>query len=533
MLDNFTYAITTVTFPATSTFTGAGNWTNAGNWSNGLPGETTDVTIDGAVTVDDVVECNNMTISTSGAVTVSAGPIAGLIVNGNLLIESDVSGTGSFIGSIADYDITGTQTVQRYITGAAEAWHLLSSPVAAQAISGDFTPVGTFADLTGYDTYAWDEPTETWMNQKVAGNNITAFTPGQGYLVAYQAANPTKTFTGALNQGNYLRPLTVSGAGDYGFANLAGNPYPSSIDWKSASGWDKSSLAVDAGGVNMYIWNQISANYGVYNDALPGDAGTNGAGRYIAPMQGFFVIAASVGNLSIDNAARVHNTQAWLKSGNDNSLRLSVTAPAGLGSDEMLLDFGHATSVGGAEKWNSFVATAPALSTPKDGENYSISFLTSVSDNPLVPVAFKAGVDGSYSITADFNTAAFSSVTLLDNQTGSTQNMKVNPVYTFVAATADDANRFTLHFSPVGIDTPTSGEAIHVYAANGNIYLSKLNHADAQVKVYNLTGQLMLLGNASDNELTVLNAKSLPNGVYIVTVTDGSQVVSRKVIIRK
>jgi hypothetical protein len=36
--------------------------------------------------------------------------------------------------------------------------------------------------------------------------------------------------------------------------NLIGNPYPSSIDWKSGTGWLRTDLVVSGGGYDMWIW---------------------------------------------------------------------------------------------------------------------------------------------------------------------------------------------------------------------------------------------------------------------------------------
>jgi hypothetical protein len=73
---------------------------------------------------------------------------------------------------------------------------------------------------------------------------------GRGYLYSTQALNPTKEF-GLLNNGNVSFPITnTSSSADAvvrGF-NLIGNPYPSSIDWKSGTGWLRTDLVVSGGG---------------------------------------------------------------------------------------------------------------------------------------------------------------------------------------------------------------------------------------------------------------------------------------------
>jgi hypothetical protein len=280
----------------------------------------------------------------------------------------------------------------------------------------------------------------------------------------------------------------------------------------------------------MYIYNQTANNYGVYNDANTGDEGTNNVGRFIAPMQGFFVVAANAGDFGLDNDARVHSTQAWLKSGDENSFRLSVTAPETFGTDELLLEFGHQSSLGGAKKWNSLVPTAPGIYTPKEGGNYSISFLNSVSENPMLPVAFKAGVDGNYTLTANFNTASFTTVSLRDTKTSTTQDLKVNPVYSFNATTGDDANRFTLHFSTVGIDNPTTGDPVQVYANNGLVYLNGVA-AGTEVTISDITGRVVKQVRTGGDSLTTLNVSNLPRGMYIVNIISGKDLQSRKIIL--
>jgi len=178
-----------VTTAVLSTFTGTGNWTTSERWSDGIPGSTTNVTVNGTVTVDGTVMCNNLTISTSGAVTVTAGQ--GLAVNGDLLIQSSDAGTGSFIGAADDYTITGSTTIQRYLTNYSAAgdnkYHLLSSPVSTQPIQPEFVANSPAADV---DFYKFDEPTATWINTKTQANAWNAdfesnFVVGRGYLVAY------------------------------------------------------------------------------------------------------------------------------------------------------------------------------------------------------------------------------------------------------------------------------------------------------------------------------------------------------------
>ncbi|MDD2962750.1 MAG: fibronectin type III domain-containing protein, partial [Bacteroidales bacterium] len=444
---------------------GAGIW-NSNVWSPaGTPVSKDDVTINHVVTIDDLVECNNLTIAPGGAVTVGASPDQGLSVNGNMLIQSDASGTGSFIGDADDYDITGTVTVQRYINGAADAWHLLSSPVTGQAISGEWTPSGSYPDASGYDLYAYDEATNTYVNRKntIASpvgvgprfddpsvNNGLNFLAGKGYMCAYETVGTAKIFSGTLNEGIFYTDLSKEGSSVYAGANLVGNPYPSSIDWKASPSVDLSGVRTETGGgKQFYTWNEGANNYGVYNNNNAGNNGTNGASRFIAPMQAFWVMAAEDGgDLGFDNDSRVHSSQAWLKTAEatNPTLVIRATAPGQNGYDEAMVEFNHESSVGGATKRFSFVATAPSLYLEKNTEKFSISFLTDVATNPEIPVSFKAGIDGSYTLAATQGLENFERVTLHDLATGTTQELLQNPVYPFSASTTDAPNRFKLTF---------------------------------------------------------------------------------------
>ena len=231
--------------------------------------------------------------------------------------------------------------------------------MASQAIN----PAFTAPTAANYDFFAWYEPTSTWVNFKNTtaaptwndANGSTDFTVGKGYLVEYLGTDLTKQFQGNLNTGTVSYPLSNSGSGTYIAFNLAGNPYPSAIDWKASSGWTRGSLVLNSGGYDMSIWNDAVGNYGSFNSA--GSSGNNGVTQYIPAAQGFMVKAASAGTLGMDNGIRVHDNQAWLKSTDEiaNILRLKASGNVNSYSDEIVIEFGHQDATGGAEKMFGFL----------------------------------------------------------------------------------------------------------------------------------------------------------------------------------
>ena len=520
-------------------FTGTGNWSDVTRWSRGIPTKNFHAFIDGHATVDVAAVANYLGVEPLWTLNLQGE----MLTAETLTIRADETGSGSLIGSSSSLDLRTAFMIWHITSGEPEAWHLLSSPVPSMGFynyPNAFAPSGTYPDGSGYDFYAWDEPTEMWLNRKVSANNINSFIPGKGYLAAYQTLEMDKVFSGqTFNSGTISIPVTAPSMGNksttgiHSGANLLGNPYPSSIDWKDRTYLDKDNLNYENDGYTMYIWNDAVNNYGAYVDNASGDAGTNGVSRYIPPLQGFFVIAQTDGEFVFNDGARVHSTQQHMKSGNEEGFRLSVQAPENAGKDEILLDFGHQSNQGGADKWYSMSDKAPSLYLPFAEKDYSIRFLSSLEDNPLIPLAFKAGLDGEYKLSANFSTAALPSIKLKDLLTGNLHDFSVNPEYTFTAITDDDANRFTLVFGALGIDKPGAENHVQVFAYNDVLYVQTSAKQFALVNVYNLTGQLIMRGKTDGNTLSTFNASALSNGVYVVNVIYNQGMVSQKVVIHK
>ena len=520
------------------TFTGTASsaWELASNWDNGIPGANTNVTIpaDKHAIVTSAAECNNLTIAAKGALTVNSGQV--LLINGNLLLQSDLSGTASFIGLNADYTVTGTTTAQRYIA-KDNKWHFLSSPVAAQTIIPNFAP--TTCDQT-FDFYKWDANAnistgQPWINLRATANSYngsfeTEFAIGRGYLVAYSntyGGNETHEFTGTLNSGDKSIAVVYDANNKF---NLIGNPYPSAIDW-NASGYANRDTYLKDAAPSIWVWNGTIGQYGAYiKDAA---LGTNDVSNVIAPNQAFFVEAQASGNFTIPNAARVHpGTQNFLKSTPVDLLKLKVTSTANTYSDEIIVNFNsNATANQGAAKWISMIAQAPSLYSVKNSKNFSINTLTAINADLIVPVGFKAGVNGNYSIKAS-ELASFSNLSnliLKDLQTGITQNLLQNPVYNFASSTADNANRFQLIFnSTSGINNLTNNSSV-IYYADNQIQIQSNNQIE-RLEIYNAIGQLVYQSNTKSNQLSV-NVSDFTRGTYIVRLIANQKIQTQKLII--
>ena len=316
--------------------------------------------------------------------------------------------------------------------------------------------------------------------------------------------------------------------------NLAGNPYPSAIDWK-ASGWNRGVLVPSGGGFDYWIFNDNSGNYGVFNSNSDG-VGTNGTTRYIAPMQGFFVEAVASGTLSMTSTVQVHATQNWLKENTDvdNLLRLKLTTSANGFSDEMIVVVNSDYSNGGSQKFWSMYTEAPELYAIKDGSTYSIDRMPSVDENSTVAIGIKAGVAASYTldVTGVTNFFIAKSIILEDLKTGTTRDLKNNPSFTFSANPGDDVERFHLHFGgPFGINHQGNQFEFTIFSVNNSVYVStdSRKSLDGIIYIYNIIGQKIIQKKIVDNISRI--DLSAPAGCYIVTIVSNNQTYSKKLFI--
>jgi len=458
-----------------------------------------------------------------------------LTLNDSIILKSTSAGTASLVTKGL---VTGAKArVERYIDGASWAWHFLSSPVSTQAISGSFTP-----SASGYDFYTWYEPQLLWVNAKNTttaptwntANGNTNFLPGRGYLVAYEATNTTKNFKGLFNSGNVSYPLTRGGGAKYQYFNLVGNPYPCSIDWDAASGWDRSNLTGTQ--KSYWVWNDAAGNYGTYITNGGPYGGTNGVTRYISSGQGFIVFAAATGNLTMNDNIKVNSTQPYLKNENiiNEELRLKLTCNVNTYSDETIIEFNNSDAEGGSNKFSSMYTNAPELWSVKNGNNYSINFMGEITPDKIVPLTVKAGTIGGYTITAS-QVESFGDnliVSLEDRIAGTYTRLSITPTYTFeVSELSTIVDRFFLHFQDfTSIPQSEAAKDFIMFATNGILNIQSLQQS-GKIVVFDMLGRTITTGRVEYGATTQLNMQG-NTGVYIVSVLTSKGISNTKIFVK-
>lgn len=497
-------------------------------------------------------------LTVTGTITNNGGPEG-------FTIRSSATGTGSLL-----YNGTVSGTVERYIANDLK-WHFLSSPVGAQPIWPAFSP--TPEELSGiyyfnqtpynWDFYYWNPNARTtdqlyWVNLRKnaegeynerdvdapgneAGFGATippVFIAGRGYLTAYgddwnpATGSPTvHSFTGTVNGGGISWAVT-KGANSY---NLLGNPYPSAIDWKATGGWsNRPNLVQNNDGYDYWVYSDDAGNYGLFNSA--GSSGTNGATRYIAPMQAVFVNAASTGSIGMDYNVQVHAEQAWLKSeiSEMNILRFRLSTTANHWYDEVNLEVDTALVSGGSKKFRSMYSEAPELYSIRDGSFFSIERRPEVNDQTELILGVKAGVASTYSFEAKgLTTFSYAkSILLEDLSNGNVQELKSSPVYFFSAGPDDPPARLRIRFTgPYDVPQNHLVPVAMVWYADQTIFIRGNNHENLNGKVtlFNLTGQMVFNRQVCGNDIRL--SVDLPSGCYITCFISDTGVIVRKIMV--
>ncbi|MFZ4726246.1 MAG: beta strand repeat-containing protein, partial [Paludibacter sp.] len=501
--------------------------------------------------------------ATNAVQSVTVAPRAKLTLNssktlttGSLTLQSDATGTGTFVDENTDggLTVTGTASVQQWLTGKTGTstrglWYISSPVSAATAAVFDVA----FVSPNKNNMTRYDETVPGYVTQ--FSDNATALTPGVGYVTQIGGADAAYTFststgsnTAKLNTGEVTIPVTRTGtsAGKRGF-NLVGNPYPSYLDWKNA-GNTKDNL-------RSTIWYRVYTGSTMTFDTYDGTTGTNNNNngavtQYIAPMQAFWVKVNAdndVATLKFVNAAR-SNTDITRPTNKLKAPAQKTTEPQivrlrvsnGTNSDEAILvadaNATDAFDTYDAEKMSNDNSAIPEIYTLADSQELVINHLNDFAINKQVALGFRPGTNNTFSIVANevSNVDAQTKVILIDKLQNNTEfDLTNGTAYTFSADATPTADRFVIAFRAPGVATNLSNANnvnIFVYKnANNQITINQNSAEVGIVTVCNAIGQ-KLVSMPTTGTITVIR-KSFGSGVYFVTVNTAGSKSTQKIII--
>lgn len=566
-------------FPLTGSLTNNGSFTTSGTVS--FSGNTAkqilgtnkitfnNLTLTGGTNVNDLTLATTAGADVTGIVTLLAPANAAVLtINAScpftLLSTADRPTVDASVAAIpTGSSISGNVTVQRYMSkiGVAaynyQVYHDISSPVNTNVadlqnslpITGNFTGASIVSGVTnsnpGSAAMAWYDETQTggintgWTDFPADGTDNTAsFVKGRGYSLFVFGSDPPVTtngmakwsLTGPIWSGTFNLPVTYTNTGspsDDGW-NLVGNPYPSAIDWKAASGWTKTNVD-DA----IYVDDYNTANP-VFASYVNG-VGTNGGTQYIATGQGFWVHAnAAAPVVGVSESIKVpgQSTTFFRQAEPPNLIRIALIDANSL-RDESVIYFSDSATVGfdkryDARKLNNQYGYLNLSSLSPVNEPFAIHALPfdNTACATTVPLKVTNVATGNYSLSfSEFQSMPSSlSIKLKDKYLGSNTDVRQNPIYVFSVdknvAGSIDSTRFSMIFTYSAV--PASIMASGVSVCDTTMAKVTINNTSPEF-VYTLStsqGSVVIpaIQGSGSNLILPVSAKNLAIGKNTFTI---------------
>ncbi len=459
------------------------DWHNSLNWSpEAIPLSNTNITI-----LSNATQCP--TLNESGQCH-------------DITLQSNASGTASILDN-SNLSIYGQATIERYFSG--NGWHLVSSPISnatANVFSDMYLQYFNKDDYLYYDIVSANIP----LNKM------------KGYAV-YSDLNSenTVTFIGNMNHGTAELDFGL-GLDVYNW-NLLGNPYPSSINWEEVN--------IPNGMSNeIHYFNAVTENWMSYVQ------GTGGSGlQFIPPHQGFFISTTQSGTLTFNDNVRTH-------SGNDNFAKkpqnkaLILRASNNEYSDETWVHFNDIALLEHDGVYDAYKMLATTnLDLPQLYTFSPSGVILSVNGSPQVEsidLGFQCQTGGGHVISA-VQEIENTKVILEDKQLNIFVDLSESD-YEFEHAITNQVNRFTLHFSFVGLDE-INHSSVKIYSNDKTIYLKSNTSIEGDLLISDMSGRIVFQQNIKSSKLHSIPV-NYSNGYYLVQYISKSEKIVKKVYIK-
>ena len=485
-------------------------------------------------------------LNVTGIVNIQNGNLASA---GNLTLVSSASGTALIDGSGAG-TVTGNVTLQRYLS-SAYGYKYVSSPFQAATVN----EFGDDLDLAAYfpTFYRYNEGSATsgWVTYVTTTSPLNTL---EGYAANFgSSALPlTADITGVVNNGALSTTLyNHNNTYTQGFS-LAGNPYPSPINWDAASGWTKTNIDNALYFFKASTTDEYGGTYSTYINGISSD----GLATAIIPsMQGFFIHVSDgsypvTGTLGLNNNVRVTDlTHPFVKSEEKSQLpliRLGATfADDTASTDPMVVYFDEKAQTG----FDSYLDARKLMNTDynvpnlyafdTDGTKLSIDALPESQDSlRSIPLGLKANIDGNivFRIIDLVEELPWDKIYITDIESGTENDLLNNKEFRVNLEAGEYKNRFFLNLMRKVIeppDTSSNKDPFTVYSTHGvvKVYINTDRIGSGLLSIYNLTGQVLFTKRISDPGYYEFNP-GFKNGIYIVSFVSKIYMDSRKIFIQ-
>jgi len=475
----------------------------------------------------------------------------------NVVIESDASLIQVNEGNTVNVgNITAKRNVN--VSTGRQQYNYLISPLEGQSLKTVYPGIEYVLYHNEANNFFYNS-----TGAYIKGRALAVKEPKLSALPDQKATSVTATFTGYPTNGAFTYNLVNSNPSNINRGyNLVGNPYPSNMDLSqfyhinSVSGnlsnsfnlWDNR-----ANSQTVQLGDKYEGQaYAVFHATTPpgegtgtmanGDkdmAGTVRPTRYIKMGQGFMV------KTRVNNQALIfNNTVRTDKDGsayfgrthgdsvNFDRFWLNMITPTSLRSDMAVVYFeggtngfssDDAASLGGSDELYSRV----------DDRKVNINGRSIFTDEDVVPLGTRHFTTGEYRIELAGTDGIFSSlqpVYLKDKLTGAITNLSES-AYSFAAEAGESTGRFEIVYKPGGTLATDAGvkESVVVYRDKNDFHIRSDKRNITGLQLFDSSGRLVYSAKPNSAEI-VIDANPLPNGVYILKIERGFDVVSKKII---
>jgi hypothetical protein len=494
--------------------------------------------------VKDLTTNNNSGVTLGGTLNVIGvlKATAGSFNTGTFLtLVSSATQTALIDGSGLG-NVLGTVNMQRYLPSGF-GYRYISSPCQSATVaelSDDVNLSASFPEVYRYDeslSYAG------WVNYTNASGMLNSL---EGYAVNFGATTAAKTIdiTGVVNNGtvssatlyNHNQPYTQ------GF-NLAGNPYPSPIDWTATSGWSRTNID----NAIYYFNNGIADRYqGTYSSYINGVSSDGIASNIIPSMQGFFIHVSNgtypvTASMSVNNDVRVNNLSPVFHKETGSKDNPLVRISAGYAnqnglSDPAVVYFENGSTSGydrelDALKMLNTDERVPSLYSMAGDSKLSINGVPEpLNDEHVIPLGLEVSKDGQVNIEARDVERMPTGLHLYfaDASTGVIQDLEQEASYLVLLSKGSYQRRFYLIFSnqkPVAVP---GLNGLNAFAKGSSIFVNVTDGGTLQI--FNMLGQVVGQEEIKQNGLHEFPLQSAA-GVYIVRLSSGNAIQTQKVFL--
>jgi hypothetical protein len=227
----------------------------------------------------------------------------------------------------------------------------------------------------------------------------------------------------------------------------------------------------------------------------------------------------------------VHSSIGFYKSTVANLLELTVEGNNS--SDKTFVHFNDQATADFDNEYDAYKLfgnyDAPQLFSIIPGNILSINELP-MAGNEVVNLGFKSNIGAAYVLNASGidNFASNVSVSLQDVKLNITQDLKVNPVYTFTYEEGDAENRFRLKFLDMTGLTKPELQGIKVFSFDKTVVVENADRHQGVVRIYDITGR-ELFSQQLDGQPTSYFTLQVTTGTYIVKVLSTKGSVNTKI----